>query len=124
MHLQILQEFHGNINRLEGSKRRRQVASRILSGATSMMDMTELLCTHEEGKSTNSICRHLPENPKSDPYHGETVYSYVLEISENDGGLEFRLKVTPGNPCVGAFKEFEIDFDSPESKYNVISNYP
>jgi hypothetical protein len=90
-----------------------------------MMDMTQLLCSHEEGRSSNSICRHLPENPKSQPYHGETVYSYVLEALENENGkIEFRLNVTPGNPCAGTFKEFAIDFDSPESKYNIMRNYP
>ena len=119
------QEIPGAADRLPGSQRRRQVCSKILSEATSMMDMTQLLSTHEDGRGLNSICRHLPDNPKSNPYHCETVYSYILEASENESGkVEFRLKVTPGNPCTGTFKEFEVDFDSPESKYNIISNYP
>ena len=120
-----LQEFRGAAGRIQGSQRRRQKASKILSEATSMMDMTQLLCSHEEGRGVDSICRHLPENPKSNPYHGETVYSYILEASEiQSRKIEFRLKVTPGNPCTGTFKEFKIDFDSPESKYNLLSNYP
>ena len=118
-------EFRGAAGQLEGSQRRRQDATKMLSEATSMMDMTQLLSSHVEGRSFNSICRHLPENPKSNPYHGETVYSYIVEISGIDtNDLEFRLKVTPGNPCTGTFKEFVIDFDSPENKFNVLNNYP
>ena len=119
------QEFRGAAGRLPGSQKRRQDVSKYLSEATSMMDMTQLLSSHEEGRGFNSICRHLPENPKSNPYHGETVYSYIVEVSDLDGEkMEFRFKVTPGNPCVGTFKEFTIDLDSPESKYNIMSNYP
>ena len=119
------QKYPGAHTGIKGSQHRRQVASRLLYEATSMMDMTQLLSTHEEGRGLNSICRHLPENPKSNPYHGETVYSYILEGSEKeDGKLEFRLKVTPGNPCTGTFMEFKIDFDSPESKFNIMNSYP
>jgi hypothetical protein len=119
------QSFPGAAKRLPGSQKRRQDASKYLAEATSMMDMTQLLCTHVEGRGLNSICRHLPDDTRSNPYHGETVYSYIAEISGFDSEkLEFRLKVTPGNPCIGTFKEFLIDFDSPESKYNIMSNYP
>ena len=122
---QATQEFRGAAGRLEGSQRRRQDASKFLADATSMIDMTQLLSSHKDGRGLDSICRHLPENPKSNPYHGETVYSYVLEASEIHGGkVEFRLKVTPGNPCIGIFKEFAVDFNSPESKYTIMSNYP
>ena len=107
------------------SQRRRQEAAKILSEATSMIDMTQLLSTHSEGRGFDSICRHISSNPRSEPYRGETVYSYIAEISgTKDDNLEFRLNVTHGNPCTGLFKEFVIDFDSPESKFNLLNNYP
>lgn len=107
------------------SQRRRQDATKILSEAKSMMDMTQLLSTHSEGRGFDSICRHTSPNPRSEPYRGETVYSYIAEVSGIDNDrLEFRLNVTPGNPCTGMFKEFVIDFDSPGSKFNLLNNYP
>jgi len=110
---------------LSTSQRRRQEAAKIFLGATSMMDMTQLLSNHSESRGFDSICRHLSPNPRTEPYRGETVYSYIAEVSGiNDDTLEFRLNVTPGNPCTGMFKEFVIDFDSPESKFNVLNNYP
>jgi hypothetical protein len=118
-------EFRGAAGAISGSKRRRQDATKLLADATSMMDMTQLLSTHVGERGFDSICRHLPENPESNPYQGETVYSYVTEVSGfDDDKLEFRLNVTPGNPCTGTFKEFIVDFDSPESKYNILKNYP
>ncbi|MCK4565790.1 MAG: hypothetical protein KAU48_00635, partial [Candidatus Thorarchaeota archaeon] len=64
-------------------------------------------------------------NPRTEPYRGETVYSYIAEVSGFDSEkLEFRLKVAQGNPCTGTFKEFVIDFDSPESKFTLMNNYP
>lgn len=110
---------------LNTSQKRRQEAAKILSGATSMMDMTQLLCTHSESRGFDSICRHLSSNPRTEPYRGETVYSYIAEVSGIDSDtLEFRINVTPGNPCTGMFKELVIDFDSPESKFNVLNDYP
>ena len=107
------------------SQRRRQEASKLLSEATSMMDMTQLLGTHKEGLGFESICRHLPSNPRMEPYRGETVYSYIAEVSGFDNDkLEFRINVAQGNPCTGIFKEFVINFDSPESKFTLMSNYP
>ncbi|TFH09727.1 MAG: hypothetical protein E4H14_03870 [Candidatus Thorarchaeota archaeon] len=107
------------------SQRRRQEAAKILSQATSMMDITQLLCTHSESRGFDSICRHALSNPRSEPYRGETVYSYIAEVSRiDDDALEFRLNVTPGNPCTGLYKEFVIDFNSLESKFNLLNNYP
>jgi len=110
---------------LNTSQSRRQEAAKLLSEATSMMDMTQLLGTHKEGRGFDSICRHTSSNPRTEPYRGETVYSYIAEVSGFDSeNLEFRLKVTQGNPCTGTFKEFVIDFDSPESKFTLMNNYP
>jgi len=110
---------------LTTSQRRRQHAAKILESATSMMDMTQFLSTHSEGRGFDSICRHQSSNPRTEPYRGETVYSYIAEVTwiESDK-LEFRINVTPGNPCTGLYKEFVIDFDSLESKFNVLNNYP
>jgi len=110
---------------LGASQRRRQEAAKLLSEATSMMDMTQLLGSHKEGRGFDSICRHSATNPRTEPYRGETVYSYIAEVSGFDSEkLEFRLNVTQGNPCTGTFKEFIIDFDSPESKFKLMTNYP
>jgi hypothetical protein len=115
-------EAGGSVN---SSQRRCQDAANILSGATSLMDMTKLLRSHSESRGFDSICRHLSPDPRSEPYRGETVYSYIVEVSGiNNGVLEFRLHVTPGNPCTGMFKEFVIDFNSPETKFNVLNHYP
>ena len=118
-------KYRGAAGSLDGSKQRRQDISKLLADATSMMDMTQLLSTHRDDRGFNSVCRHLHKNPKLNPYQGETVYSYVIEISGlQEGSLEFRLNVTQGNPCSGTFKEFVIDFDSPKSKFDVLNNYP
>ena len=110
---------------LNTSQRRRQEAAKLLSEATSMMDMTQLLGTHKEGRGFDSICRHISSNPRTEPYRGETVYSYIAEVSGfNSEELEFRLKVAQGNPCTSTFKEFIVDFDSPESKFTLMNNYP
>lgn len=107
------------------SQRRRQEAAKLLSEATSMMDMTQLLGTHKDGRGFDSICRHQASDPRTEPYRGETVYSYIAEVSGFDAeNLEFRINVTQGNPCIGTFKEFAIDFDSPESKFTLMNNYP
>ena len=118
-------ELRGAAGRLSGSRQRRQDAMKILQEATSTMDMAQLLSSHRDGRGFNSICRHLPENPKLNPYQGETIYSYILEAIELDNGkIEFRLRVTPGNPCTGTYKEFIVDFNSPESKFKITSDYP
>ncbi|MFW9787337.1 MAG: carcinine hydrolase/isopenicillin-N N-acyltransferase family protein [Candidatus Thorarchaeota archaeon] len=107
------------------SQSRRQEAAKLLDEATSFMDMTQLLSSHKEGRGFNSICRHRSENPQSEPYLGETVYSYIAEVSsiESDS-FEFRIKVVAGNPCTGTYDEFVVDFTSPESKFNLMSNFP
>lgn len=110
---------------LATSQRRRQEASKLLADAASFMDMTQLLTTHSEDRGFASICRHSSSTPRTDPYLGETVYSYVAEVSGVDAEpLEFRLKVAAGNPCTSTFEEFVIDFDSPESKYSILKNFP
>ena len=107
------------------SQSRRQEAAKLLSEATSMMDMTQLLSTHHEGRGFDSICRHRSSNPRATPYLGETVYSYIAEVSGiGSENLEFRIKVAAGNPCTSTFDEFVVDFGSPGSKYNVMTNFP
>lgn len=110
---------------LTTSQQRRQEAAKLLEEATSSMDMTQLLSTHKEGRGFDSICRHRSSNPRENPYLGETVYSYIAEVSDLDtDSFEFRIKVAAGNPCSGTYDEFVIDFDSPESKYHLMTNYP
>ncbi len=107
------------------SQQRRQDAAKLLSEAKSLMDMTQVLSTHRAGRGFDSICRHSSTDPRSDPYLGETVYSYIAEVSGiNSENIEFRIKVAAGNPCVNTYDEFVIDFDSPESKYNLLGNFP
>ncbi len=107
------------------SQRRRQQSAKLLSDATSMMDMTQLLSTHHSDRGFESICRHRSSNPRADPYLGETVYSYIAEVSWIDSdSLEFRIKVAAGNPCTSTYDEFLVDFDSPESKYSILKNFP
>ncbi|MFX1559719.1 MAG: carcinine hydrolase/isopenicillin-N N-acyltransferase family protein [Promethearchaeota archaeon] len=107
------------------SQRRRQEAAKLLGEATSFMDMTQLLSTHSEGRGFDSICRHRSATPRSEPYLGETVYSYIAEVSGIDSdNLEFRIKVTAGNPCTDTYDEFVVDFESPESKFNLLTNFP
>ncbi|MFW9808662.1 MAG: carcinine hydrolase/isopenicillin-N N-acyltransferase family protein [Candidatus Thorarchaeota archaeon] len=107
------------------SRSRRQEAAKLLEDATSFMDMTQLLSTHSEGRGFDSICRHRSPNPQLDPYLGETVYSYIAEISGIDSDrYEFRMKVAAGNPCSSTYDEFSIDFDSLESKYSILKNFP
>ena len=107
------------------SQSRRQEAAKLLSEATSLMDMTQLLSSHRDGRGFDSICRHRSSTPRSEPYLGETVYSYIAEVSGiGSDTLEFRIKVAAGNPCTSTFDEFVVDFNSPESKYNVVTNFP
>jgi hypothetical protein len=107
------------------SRSRRQEAAMLLSEAMSLMDMAQLLSTHRNGRGFDSICRHHSSDPRSEPYLGETVYSYIAEVSEIETEkLEFRIKVAAGNPCTSTFNEFVVDFDSPESKYNIVTNFP
>ncbi|MHA2024820.1 MAG: carcinine hydrolase/isopenicillin-N N-acyltransferase family protein [Candidatus Thorarchaeota archaeon] len=107
------------------SRSRRQEAAKLLSEATSSMDMTQLLTTHRNGRGFDSICRHRAKNPRMEPYLGETVYSYVAEVSGIDSGaFEFRIKVAAGNPCTSTFDEFVVDFSSPESKFSILKNFP
>ncbi len=107
------------------SQRRRQQSAKLLSDATSMMDMTQLLSTHHNDRGFESICRHRSSNPRAEPYLGETVYSYIVEVSWIDSdNLEFRIKVAAGNPCTSTYEEFLLDFDSPESKYSILKNFP
>ncbi|MFW9806870.1 MAG: hypothetical protein ACFFFK_09090 [Candidatus Thorarchaeota archaeon] len=110
---------------LSTSQRRRQEAAKLLAEATSFMDMTQLLSTHREGRGFDSICRHHTSSPRSEPYLGETVYSYIAEVSAlRSDELEFRIKVAAGNPCSSTYDEFVVDFDSPENKYNLLTNFP
>jgi hypothetical protein len=110
---------------LTTSQRRRQDAAKLLAEATSFMDMMQLLSTHREGRGFDSICRHSSSERRSNPYLGETVYSYIAEVSGIDSdSFNFRIKVASGNPCTSTYAEFIIDFDSPESKYNILKNFP
>ncbi|MFW9976060.1 MAG: hypothetical protein ACFFDQ_12390 [Candidatus Thorarchaeota archaeon] len=107
------------------SQSRRQEAAKLLAEASSYMDMTQILSTHREGRGFDSICRHRSLTPRSNPYLGETVYSYIAEVTSKDSeAFEFRIKVAAGNPCANTYDEFILDFDSPESKYHILTRFP
>ena len=108
------------------SRTRRQKAAGILQSAKTLGDIIDLLSSHSESRGYDSICRHRKDEPKSDPFHGETVYSYILEVDwEESERVDFRIYVARGNPCSNAFKEFQIDFDaSPSSKIDLIHTFP
>jgi hypothetical protein len=111
---------------LSTSQTRRQEAARLLKEATSTMDFMKLMASHSVGKRYDSICRHRQPTTVSDPYLGQTVYSYIAEITGiTAGNLEFRLNATPGNPCSGTYKELTIDFDAPlEKKELLVMRFP
>ena len=111
---------------LSTSQRRRQEAARLLKDASSLMDFVQLLGTHSVSKGFDSICRHRSEGTAANPYLGETVYSYIIEVSGlSSSDMEFRINVTPGNPCCGTYKEFVIDFDAPpEKKEQLVMRFP
>jgi hypothetical protein len=106
---------------LSTSQARRQEAARFLKDAASTMDFMNIMANHRTGRGFDSICRHRQQTGIIDPYLGETVYSYIVEVSGiSSGNLEFRVNVTPGNPCSGTYKEFIIDFDAPADKKELI----
>jgi hypothetical protein len=106
---------------LSSSQRRRQDAAQLLKDASSLMDIVQLLSTHSVSKGFDSICRHRSGSNITNPYLGETVYSYIIEVSGfASNELEFRFNVTPGNPCCGTFKEFVIDFDASEERKELL----
>ena len=111
---------------LSSSQRRRQEAAKLLKESTSLMDIVQLMGTHSASRGFDSICRHRSDTTVTNPYLGETVYSYIIEVSglaSND--FEFRFSVTPGNPCCGTYKEFVIDFNAPEEKKEqIVSRFP
>jgi hypothetical protein len=111
---------------LSSSQKRRQEAAQLLKGSSSLMDIIQLMGTHSPSKGFDSICRHRSAGTLSNPYLGETVYSYIGEVSGlASGNMEFRINVTPGNPCSGTYKEFIIDFDaSDEKKEQLIMRFP
>jgi hypothetical protein len=111
---------------LNSSQKRRQEAARLLKDTSSSMDIIQLLSAHSPSRGFDSICRHRSSRPISDPYLGETVYSYILEVSGfASNNMEFRISVTPGNPCCGTYKEFPIDFDiSSEKKEQLVLRFP
>jgi hypothetical protein len=111
---------------LSSSQKRRQETARLLKESSSLTDIIQLMGTHTPSKGFDSICRHRSSSTISDPYLGETVYSYIGEVSGfSSDDLEFRISVTPGNPCSGTYKEFIIDFDAPkEKKEQVIMRFP
>jgi len=111
---------------LASSQRRRQDAARLLKDASSLSDIIQLLSSHSSSRGFDSICRHRSDSNIANPYLGETVYSYTLEVSGlTSSDLEFRLSVTPGNPCCGTYKEFVIDFNaSAEKKEQLVMRFP
>jgi hypothetical protein len=111
---------------LSTSQARRQEAAHLLKDTTSTMDFMKLMASHSAGKGFDSICRHRQPSAVSNPYLGETVYSYIAEVSGiATGNYEFRINVTPGNPCGGTYKEFGIDFDAPaEKKELLVMRFP
>ncbi|RDE13197.1 MAG: hypothetical protein C4K48_08975 [Candidatus Thorarchaeota archaeon] len=111
---------------LATSQSRRQQAAQLLRDAASTMDIVKLMGTHASGRGFDSICRHRKTGKVSNPYLGETVYSYIAEVSGlGSRDMEFRISVTPGNPCSGVFKEFVVDFDaSDEKKEQLVMRFP
>ena len=111
---------------LASSQSRRQQAAQLLKDAASTMDIVKLMGSHAPGRGFDSICRHRKGGKQSNPYLGETVYSYIAEVSGlASRDMEFRISVTPGNPCSGVFKEFVVDFDaSDEKKEQLVMRFP
>ena len=102
---------------LSSSQKRRQEAAQLLKESSSLTDVIQLMGTHTSSRGFDSICRHRSGSTIANPYLGETVYSYIGEVSGlASGDMEFRISVTPGNPCSGTYKEFIIDFDATEEK--------
>ncbi|MBN2229186.1 MAG: hypothetical protein JW779_06290 [Candidatus Thorarchaeota archaeon] len=111
---------------LATSQNRRQEAFKLLQEAKSTSDFMQILSTHHKGRGFDSICRHRPDNPHTEPYLGETVYSYIAEVSYFEPErMEFRINVAPGNPCSSTYKEYLIDFNaSPQEKENIVLDFP
>ncbi len=111
---------------LTSSQRRRQEAAQLLKDASSLMDFVQLLGTHSVSRGFDSICRHRSNGTIANPYLGETVYSYIIEVSGlASSDMEFRMNVTPGTPCHGTYKEFAIDFDATaEKKEQLVMRFP
>jgi len=108
------------------SERRRQAAAKMLESAKSVGDIISILSTHTPGKGFDSICRHRTRKAGEDKLMGETTYGYIVEMSKGKtGGIEFRMHVAQGNPCINPFKEVRIDFDSsPQQKERVVKEFP
>ena len=106
---------------LDASLSRRQLASKLLSDATTKTDISQILSTHSTSKGFDSICRHHSDNSMDNPYLGETLYSYISEVvTLGIGRFEFRISVAKGNPCSELYMEYEIDFDIPREKKDLL----
>ncbi|MBS3795603.1 MAG: hypothetical protein KGY80_11935 [Candidatus Thorarchaeota archaeon] len=108
------------------SRRRRQKAERELAAARTVVDVTEILSSHSEGKGFDSICRHSDGGNLGRSFLGQTAYSYVFDVLYADAsvpGVTFH--VAPGNPCVTTYKRLNIDFSSSkEERKKLTQKYP
>ncbi|MGY5874766.1 MAG: hypothetical protein RTU30_03375 [Candidatus Thorarchaeota archaeon] len=111
---------------LHTSENRRQVAAKKLHDAASLGDMIDLLSSHSNSRGFDSICRHKPEPPNLSPFQGQTVYTYIVEITGMQiDDLDFRIHVARGPPCSGTYKEVVVRFDmSPEEKVLLLKDLP
>lgn len=111
---------------LSSSQSRRQHASALLQNASSKIDITQIMSAHSEGRGFDSICRHRSGKPNSEPYLGQTAYSYIAEISSTAlNGLDCRISAAKGNPCSSLYKEYQLDFDLPSDRKDlVVQSFP
>ncbi|MGY5852788.1 MAG: hypothetical protein RTU92_04400 [Candidatus Thorarchaeota archaeon] len=111
---------------LHTSENRRQVAAKKLYNAASLGDMIDLLSTHSSSRGYDSICRHKSEPSNLSPFQGQTVYSYIVEITGMQiDDLDFRIHVARGPPCIDTYKEVVIGFDmSPEDRALLLKDIP
>ena len=108
------------------SRRRRQKAERQLAAARTIVDITEILSSHSEGKGFDSICRHSDGDDLGRGNVGQTVYSYVFDVLYVDDSVpEITFHVAPGKPCITTYKRLDIDFSSSgEERKKLTQRYP
>ena len=106
---------------LNTSQSRRQQAAKLIHDATSKMDIAQIMSAHTDDRGFSSICRHPLDTPNIEPYRGQTVFSYLAEVSSIGlDDFEFRISIAKGNPCSELYKEYQLDFDSPVEEKNLL----
>jgi len=94
-----------------GSIKRYEVARRLLEKVKGVDSVFDVLRSHKHGLNTFSICSHGRLT---------TVYGYVVHVKDN----QVVFHVCRGNPCIGKFIAFSLDFDNEESIRMVAQAYP